>query len=98
MVAKATKAAAKTATSDEPVAPVVMTEPDPAAAPVEVAPGQMMSAPVTLAGAAGDAPTSKATGACVVDDGTHHNGLPVNGGKVCSAHENRYNPDGTKRG
>lgn len=34
---------------------------------------------------------------CVVDDGTRHNGMAVNGGKVCSAHENRYYPTGKPR-
>ena len=35
-------------------------------------------------------------GQCVVDDGTVHVGRAVNG-KVCSAHANRYRPDGTAR-
>jgi len=63
-----------------------------AAEPVEVAPGQT----VTEANIKGPAaPPYK--GDCVVDDGTVHNGMAVNGGKVCSAHENRYYPDGKKR-
>jgi hypothetical protein len=36
-------------------------------------------------------------GACVVDDGTAHMGRAVPGGRVCSAHENRYHRDGSPR-
>lgn len=42
-------------------------------------------------------PMEAPKGGCVVDDGTTHNGGPVHGGKVCSAHENRYYQDGKPR-
>lgn len=107
MAAKATEtkpAATKAATKNEPV-----TVEPPAAPPLlgEVAPGQVMSekadwgkevAPgqylrdVNLAGA-----QQPYEGDCVVDDGTTHNGNAVGGGKVCSAHENRYYANGKPR-
>lgn len=38
----------------------------------------------------------RASGECVVNDGTAHVGRAVNG-KVCSAHAMRYKADGTRR-
>jgi hypothetical protein len=54
--------------------------------PVEVAPGQFVT----------PLPDAAPRRECVVDDGTLHVGRAVNG-VVCSAHANRYKPDGTKR-